>query len=152
VPLWIGATVIIRILFGASFVPAAGAFRWLLMAAMVLGCGTIVVSGLRGFGYPGLGTVARFSAAVVTAVALLLLLPRFGITGAAIASLIGYSTMLVVALAAFAHKRRVNLWSSLRPRSDDLAFANWQTIRRFVFPKSVEVAPVIAPRDEMAGV
>src|SRR5205807_4671142 len=39
VPLWFGSSFILKVLFGASFVPAAGALRWLLLAAMVWGCG-----------------------------------------------------------------------------------------------------------------
>lgn len=153
VPLWLGATLIIRILFGASFVPAAGAFRWLLLAAMVLGCGTVVISGLRGFGHPGLSTLARFSAAVVTAIALPVMLPRLGINGAAIASLIGYSTMLGVALFAFARKRHLNLWICLRPRREDVAFASWKTIRNLAFPKPVAagVTAPIAGHDEVTA-
>jgi len=153
VPLWFGASFILKVLFGASFVPAAGAFRWLLLAAMVWGCGSIVISGLRGFGHPGLSTIARFSAAAVTAIALPLMLPRLGINGAALASLIGYSTMLAVALVAFSAKRRVNLWTSLRPRREDVAFANWKTIRNFAFPKPVEtvLAPAVAHREELVG-
>ncbi|HEY8204451.1 MAG TPA: oligosaccharide flippase family protein [Pyrinomonadaceae bacterium] len=153
VPLWLGASFILKILFGPSFVPAAGAFRWLLLAAMVLGCGSIVISGLRGFGHPGLSTLARFSAAVATAITLPFMLRRLGINGAALASLIGYSTMLTVALVAFALKRRVNLWKSLRPRREDIAFANWKTIRNFVFPKPLEtvLAPAVAQKEELAG-
>jgi O-antigen/teichoic acid export membrane protein len=153
VPLWIGAPFIIKTLFGAQFVPAAGAFRWLLLAATVLGCGSIVISGLRGFGHPGLSTLARFSSAAVTAIVLPLMLPRWGIKGAALASLLGYSAMLVVALIAFAVKRQVNLWTSLRPRREDIAFANWKTIRNFAFPKPVEtaLAPAVGRPEELAG-
>ncbi len=152
VPLWLGASFILKILFGPSFVPAAGAFRWLLLAAMVLGCGSIVISGLRGFGHPGLSTLARFSAAAATALALPFMLRRLGINGAALASLIGYGTMLAVALLAFALKRRVNLWKSLRPRREDIAFASWKTIRNFILPKPVEtaLAPVVAHQEELA--
>jgi O-antigen/teichoic acid export membrane protein len=128
-PLWIGAPFILKILFGESFVPAAGAFRWLLVAAGVWSCGSIVISGLRGFGYPGMSTLARFSAAVVTGVALVVLLPRMGITGAAIASLIGYAVMLVVALIGFTRKRQLRLWSNcLRPQRRDLFIPNWRAL------------------------
>ncbi len=82
-PLWLGAPYILRTLFGESFVSATPAFRWLLFAAAVWGWASIVISGLRGFGYPGLSTVGRFAGAVVTAIALVILLPRLGITGAA---------------------------------------------------------------------
>lgn len=134
-PLWLAAPLILRILFGESFVPATGAFRWLLLAAGVWSLGSIVISGLRGFGYPGLCTVARFSAAAVTTVGLLVLLPRLGITGAAIASLIGYSVMLFIALFAFVKKRRLGLWSCLRPRWRDLLVPNWRSLLGFAFAK-----------------
>jgi O-antigen/teichoic acid export membrane protein len=128
-PLWLAAPVILRVLFGQSFVPATGAFRWLLVAAGVWSCGSIVINALRGFGYPGFSTVARFAAAVVTGVALLVLLPRMGITGAAIASLIGYTVMLFVALIGFAKKRRLSIWSNcLRPRRRDLLIPNWRSV------------------------
>jgi len=134
-PLWLAAPLILRILFGETFVPATGAFRWLLLAAGVWSLGSIVISGLRGFGYPGLSTVAKFSAAAVTTVGLLVLLPRLGITGAAIASLIGYSVMLFIALFAFVKKRRLGLWSCLRPRWRDLLVPNWRSLLGFAFAK-----------------
>jgi O-antigen/teichoic acid export membrane protein len=134
-PLWLGAPLILRILFGEKFVPATGALRWLLLAAMVWSLGSIVISGLRGFGYPGLSTLARFSAAAVTMVALFILLPRLGITGAAIASLIGYTVMLCVALFAFVKKRRLRLWNCLRPRWRDLLVPNWRSLLSFGFMK-----------------
>lgn len=140
VPLWFGAPLILRILFGERFVPATGALRWLLLAATVWSLGSIVISGLRGFGYPGLSTLARFSAAAVTIVALFILLPRLGITGAAIASLIGYSVMLCVALFAFMQKRRLRLWNCLRPRWRDLLVPNWRALLGFGFPKATDRA------------
>ncbi|HMJ27025.1 MAG TPA: oligosaccharide flippase family protein [Pyrinomonadaceae bacterium] len=134
-PLWLGAPLILRVLFGESFVPATGAFRWLLLAAGIWSIGSIVISGLRGFGYPGLSTLARFSAAAVTTVGLVVLLPRMGITGAAIASLIGYTVMLCVALFAFIKKRRLGLWTCLRPRWRDLLVPNWRSVLGFAFAK-----------------
>jgi len=153
VPLWLGAPLILKTLFGAEFVGAAGPFRWLLFAAAVWGWASIVISGLRGFGYPGLSTVARFSGAATTAVALLILLPRFGITGAAIASLIGYGVMLVVALFVFVRKRQLNLWECLRPRRQDLMIPGWKSLRGFLFPKAavVAAAPCEVSSDKVAA-
>ena len=128
-PLWLAAPFLLRILFGESFVPATSAFRWLLLAAGVWSCGSILISGLRGFGHPGVSTVARFSASVVSGVALLILLPRWGITGAAISSLIGYSVMLGIALVGFAKMRGLSLWSNcLRPQRRDLLIPNWRSL------------------------
>ena len=131
-PLWFAAPLILRILFGEGFVPATTAFRWLLVAAGVWSCGSILISSLRGFGHPGMSTLARFSSAVVTGIALLVLLPRFGITGAAIASLIGYSVMLGIALFGFIKKRQLRLWTNcLRPQRRDLLIPNWRSLLGF---------------------
>ena len=140
VPLWLGAPLILRVLFGETFVPATGALRWLLVAAAVWSLGSIVISGLRGFGYPGLSTLARFSAAAVTTVALVILLPRLGIAGAAIASLIGYSVMLVIALFALTKKRQLRLWSCLRPRWRDLLVPTWRFWLGFPLPNASDGA------------
>jgi len=137
-PLWLAAPFILKTLFGEAFLPATGAFRWLLLAAAVWGSGSIVISGLRGFGYPGLSTTARFSSALVTAIALPILLPRLGITGAAIASLFGYSVMLSVALFGFIKKRQLSLWNCLRPRRQDVLFAHWRSLRAFAFAEPVD--------------
>jgi O-antigen/teichoic acid export membrane protein len=133
IPLWVGAPYALKILFGESFVPAAPALRWLLLGAAVWSWGSIVISGLRGFGYPGLSTTARLSAAVVTAVSLLILLPKLGITGAAIASFVGYTVMFIVALVSFMKKRDLKFWACLRPRRHDILVANWKSVRAFLF-------------------
>jgi len=142
--LWLTAPIVLKTLFGENFVPATAAFRWLLIAAAVWSLGSIVISGLRGFGYPGLSTVARFSAAVVTAVWLLILLPRRGITGAAIASLIGYSVMLVIALIGFMRKRQLGFWNCLRPQKRDLFLPNWRALRGFGFTKATDGAEEVS--------
>jgi O-antigen/teichoic acid export membrane protein len=104
----------------------------LLVAAGVWSCGSIVINGLRGFDYPGLSTLARFAAAVVTGIGLVVLLPRMGITGAAIASLIGYSVMLIIALIGFIKKRQLHLWKNcLRPQRRDLWVPNWRSLLGF---------------------
>jgi O-antigen/teichoic acid export membrane protein len=131
VPLWLIAPWMLHFLFGQSFVPAAGAFRWLLVAAVVWSAGAIVVRGLQGFGHPGLTTVARFISAIVTALVLLWLLPRFGITGAAISSLIGYAVLLAVALVALVHRRQLGFWQYLRPQRRDIPFARIKELANF---------------------
>src|SRR5882762_7786168 len=138
--LWLSGPFVLKTLFGENFVPATAAFRWLLIAAAVWSLGSIVISGLRGFGYPGLSTLARFSAATVTTVALVILLPRLGIAGAAIASLIGYSVMLVIALFALTKKRQLRLWSCLRPRWRDLLVPTWRFWLGFPLPNASDGA------------
>lgn len=135
VPLLVAAPFVLRKVFGESFLPAAPALRWLLIAAAVWSAGAIVISGLKGLGHPGLSTIARLASAVVTVVGLLVLLPRMGITGAAIASLIGYSVMFVVALFWLVSIERVGLWEFLRPRREDIPAMSFRSLARLGFPK-----------------
>jgi len=96
--------------------------------------------------------LARFSAAVVTGIALLILLPRLGITGAAFASLCGYSAMLIVALFIFIRKRQLSLWDCLRPRRQDIRFASWKSARSFAFGKAKAPIGTTEVQDNLAGV
>jgi O-antigen/teichoic acid export membrane protein len=134
VPLWLAAPHILRIVYGPSFSAAGGTFRILLVASVVLTAGGIAVSGLNGFGHPGLSTIARVSSAVVTVVALLTLLPRLGIAGAAIASLLGYSVMMIVAFIALMRQRECSMWSYLKPRSSDLPLTQLRSLWRVRMP------------------
>jgi antigen flippase len=137
-PLWWAAPRILRILFGESFVPATGAFRWLLVAAVVWSAAAIVTRGLQGFGYPGLTTIARFLSAAVTVPALLILLPRYGIAGAAMASLIGYSVLLAAALFGLVQRRQLGFWRYLRPQTRDLQYARLKAAAAFSLLRSSE--------------
>ena len=137
-PLWWAAPRILKVLFGPSFVPATGAFRWLLVAAVVWSAGTIVTRGLQGFGYPGMTTIARFLSALVTVPALLILLPKYGIEGAAIASLIGYSVLLAAALFGLVQRRQLGFWRYLRPQTRDLQYARLKAAAAFSLLRSSE--------------
>ena len=128
VPLWIGAPYALRYVYGASFLAATSTLRILLIASVVLSAGGIMISGLRGFGNPGLATVARLASAVVTVISLLLLLPRLGIVGAAVASLLGYSMTMFIGLFWLLRKTKLGVWSYLRPRREDIPIAQLRTL------------------------
>jgi len=120
VPLWIAAPYILQIAYGDNFVPVTNVLRLLMLASVIWSSGAILISGLNGLGHPGLSTTARLSAAVVMVIALLAWLPRWGILGAAWASITGYSVMTVVALFWFLRQQKMSLWECLRPRSTDV--------------------------------
>jgi O-antigen/teichoic acid export membrane protein len=139
VPLWLAAPSILRIVYGERFSAAGGTFRILLVASVVLTAGGIAISGLNGFGHPGLSTIARVCSAAVTVVALLTLLPRFGIAGAAIASLLGYSVMMIVAFVALMRQRERSMWSYLKPRAGDLPITQLRSLLRMRMPAAGEM-------------
>ena len=134
IPLWLAAPHILKFIYGESFLAASGTLRILLVASVVLTGGGIAISGLQGFGHPGLATTARVASAGVTVVALLTLLPRYGIAGAALASLLGYSVMMGVAFFWLVRKRDRSCWSYLRPRFSDLPVNQVRSLLRLPVP------------------
>lgn len=141
IPLWFAAPLVLRLIYGAEFAAAAGAFRVLLVASVFWSAGVIATSGLNGFGFPGLSTTARLASAIVTVAALLLLLPAWGIMGAAAASLLGYAVLLAVALFWLRRKQKENFWLALRPRRDDFSFNKLKAIFRWdlIRPAETEI-------------
>ncbi len=119
IPLWIAAPYILRFAYGTEFLAATGTLRLLLIASLLWSMGSIVNSGLNGLGFPVLSTISRLSSAGVTVIALLYWLPTRGIVGAALASLLGYSVMLIVALYWLMRKQRLSLWQCFYPQTGD---------------------------------
>ncbi|HSS21523.1 MAG TPA: polysaccharide biosynthesis C-terminal domain-containing protein [Pyrinomonadaceae bacterium] len=135
VPLWIAAPHVLRFAYGQNFVEVTNVLRLLMFASVVWSSGAIVISGLNGLGHPGLSAIARITAAIVMVVSLLTLLPRRGIQGAAISSILGYSAMFLVSLFWLLHRRKISLWECLRPRWHDIPVsfrpaAIWQELAR----------------------
>src|SRR5262249_32295661 len=87
------APVAIRLLYGVSFIAAMPAALILVPASGVLGVNFSVQEAIRGFGRPYLVLRAELLGLVVTVMSLCLMLRPLGIVGAAIASLLGYSTV-----------------------------------------------------------
>jgi O-antigen/teichoic acid export membrane protein len=77
--------------YGARFAPAIVPTLILLPAMWFLGSGNVVSADLRGRGRPGLSSALSGAAVVVTVVLDLVLIPPFGMIGAAIASVIAYT-------------------------------------------------------------
>jgi O-antigen/teichoic acid export membrane protein len=119
-PLWIAAPHILKFAYGDGFVPVANVLRLLMIASVAWSAGAIIISGLNGLGHPGLSTIARMAAALMMVVTLLAWLPRWGIRGAALSSISGYTVMFVVALFWFLREQKISLWECLRPRLADV--------------------------------
>jgi len=82
-----------RVVFGSAFAPAVPAALVLVAAAVFLGVNQFLKEGLRGLGRPGLAAIAEGIGLAVTVPGLFILLPRLGILGAALASLVAYATV-----------------------------------------------------------
>jgi O-antigen/teichoic acid export membrane protein len=81
---------IISLFFGSAFRPVTNVARVLLIASVILGMNRVLSAVARGIGRPLDAGVAEGLALVVTVLALAILLPVYGLMGAAVASVLAY--------------------------------------------------------------
>lgn len=94
-------------LFGADFRPSIYPAVILLGGTVVLGCNYVLSDGLRGLGEPMVVSVAEIVGVAVTISGLMILLPQLGIIGAALVSLLSYSTVSLVLLVCYKRRGRM---------------------------------------------
>lgn len=102
IPMLIFTEPIISLFFGRAFVPVANVARVLLVAAVILGMNRVLSAAARGIGRPLDAGIAEGLALIVTILALAVLLPIYGLLGAAVASLLAY----LVSTGWLVHKTR----------------------------------------------
>jgi O-antigen/teichoic acid export membrane protein len=95
VPFMLLAPFGLPLVFGSGFAPSVPCALVLVPASAILAWARIAEAGLQGLGRPTIVLIAEAVAAVVTLAALPVLLHTYGIIGAAVASLLGYSTIAV---------------------------------------------------------
>lgn len=115
-----GALVIL-FAYGPEFHPAVAPFFILLPSIWFLGMGMVIQADLGGRGRPGLSSALAALAAVATVVFDLLLIPPFGVIGAACASVIAYTTFGVGSLIALGRVADLPLRTLVLPRRTDFA-------------------------------
>ena len=114
------ADLAIRVLYSSAFSPAVGPLRWLLPGILTLSIGKTVVAELVAREKIHYTLWAGIGAVVANIVGNLVLIPRMGISGAALASSISYS--LLGLIVTWYYLRETDLpWSALLPRRDDLS-------------------------------
>jgi len=87
---------LLPLLFGSDYQLSVLPAQVLVIAAFFQGCVTILGNSLRGLGSPGKTAISEGTGLVVTIGLLFALLPTWGITGAAIASLTAYSVVALI--------------------------------------------------------
>jgi O-antigen/teichoic acid export membrane protein len=128
VMLWTGAAcmfvfvfadVIVTALFSTAYAPAAAPLRWLLPGIVTLSVGKILVAEMFAREKVRYTVWASGIAALVNAAGNLVLVPRMGITGSAIASSFSYSLLAFIGTWYFLRETGLP-WSVLMPRPSDL--------------------------------
>ncbi|MFV0458025.1 MAG: lipopolysaccharide biosynthesis protein [Actinomycetales bacterium] len=111
---------LIHLLFGERFLPAVGLSRVLLIATVPLALDQLIGSGLLTLGRPGLRAIAQSLAALVTVAGLLTLVPMIGVMGAALTSLVAYTTTMLVTALMLCRLSELRLTDLFLPRVADL--------------------------------
>ncbi len=120
------AGVVVKVLFGDEFAPAADMARLLFLASIAPAIGSCMALGLMSLNRPGLRSVAEVIAGIVTLVGIFVLVPRVGAIGAAITSLVAYWVAALIGCVTFCRVSKVPLRDVLIPNRSDVT---WLTSR-----------------------
>ena len=133
-PLALLAQPIIPLFYGSAFATAVEPTRLLLIGLSIEGASGVVTAYLFGRGRPGLNSIATFGGVMVTVVLDLLLIPRFSLVGASIASTAAYLTTTSLLGLCFL---------LLQPRSMQAVIDVGDPIRPGRFRRALDVAAAI---------
>jgi O-antigen/teichoic acid export membrane protein len=95
------APLMIRLLYSPAFSAAYGPLLWLLPGTLVFGIATVIAHDIAGRGYPQYNAFVAVLTLLLTVPLYLLLIPRWGAVGAAVASSISYGATTVLTLVVF---------------------------------------------------
>jgi O-antigen/teichoic acid export membrane protein len=92
---------LVRFVYGSAFSDAGVALRLILPGIVAYSVVAVLSRYIVGRGRPGVGTMVLLTGLVLNVVSNLILIPRFGINGAAASSSISYGLTAIVTLAVF---------------------------------------------------
>jgi O-antigen/teichoic acid export membrane protein len=107
--IFVTAPWLVTFLFGSRFTGAVLACRILLPGTLFFGLRQVLYEGARALGKPAVPSYAEGVGTLMTVVGLLLLLPRFGFVGAAIASTFAYGISLLFIVLMFSRAMDMGL-------------------------------------------
>ncbi len=126
----VGAWFVVPLIFGEPYRPSVLPFAILLPGLVIGNVGQICNTDLLGRGYPGYASISATAALLVNLLLNVLLIPRLGIQGAAIASLVCYSQHGIMLAAIHSHLTGVPLRKILLPGPHDALELYWLVFRR----------------------
>jgi O-antigen/teichoic acid export membrane protein len=111
---------LLPLVFGSAFRPSVEPFLWLLPGALGFAAVAVFSNALIASRSPGLSSLGPVVSLVVGVALDLVLIPRFGATGAAAAASAAFLAGGAVALAAYARRNPFAWTALLLPRREDL--------------------------------
>lgn len=118
---------LVRMLFGAEYIGAARVLVWLLPGIVVLSSARILANDLTARGRPDLNIWIGMTAFLVNIAGNLLLIPRYGLVGAAAATTISYGAATVACFVLYARLSLTDWWRPLVLERDD-----WRRLRQIL--------------------
>lgn len=112
---------LIRLLYGLAFLPSAPLLIILLPGIVLLSVGKLLATHLSGQGRPEVGTYAAATALLATVSLDFLLIPPYGLTGAAIASAISYTISAIMLFSIFLYYSKMRAGEVLFIRQRDIS-------------------------------
>lgn len=126
---------LIRLLYGQAFLPSAPLLIILLPGIVLLSVGKLLATHLSGRGRPEVGTYAAAAALLATVSLDFLLIPRYGLTGAAIASAVSYTVSAMMIFGIFLYTSEMRAVEILFIHRRDISLIV-QRLRTFLHRKS----------------
>jgi O-antigen/teichoic acid export membrane protein len=111
---------LIKTLFGDAFMPAIPALLFLLPGGVIFTFAKMLAGDLIGRGLPKYAMIISVIAFATNVIVNLLLIPKFGIIGAAIASSITNTLTGLMFLAAFLRESHVSVWDTIIIKRSDM--------------------------------
>jgi O-antigen/teichoic acid export membrane protein len=138
----LASPVVIPLIFGARFASSVAVIWWILPGTVALAAGKVMAADITARGKPEYNSIIAIAVGVLTIVLDLLLIPRMGIRGAALASSVAYFVQAVLIAGALKHLLAVK-WSYLffPPREEFGVYAAlWRDLRsKFKRSRIIEV-------------
>jgi len=113
---------VILLLFGSDFLPALSPLQILLPGVVVLSICKVLGNDIVGRGKPIINTIIAGISLAINIPLNIILIPRMGISGAALASTISYTASAIFAIIAFMKISGVNLTALIIMKPDDFRF------------------------------
>ncbi len=113
------ASPLINLLYGSEFTPAVGALLWLLPGILVGSMSRILANDIAARGRPELNLYTSILVVSVNIICNIILIPRLGIVGAAMATTIAYGLNAVAKLWLYSHLSKNPWWKAILFSSSD---------------------------------
>lgn len=127
----LAAQPLVILLFGEDFAPAVPLAQLMFAGTVAFVGEQMLAAGLLAAGRPGRRSAGQVIAAIITVLGLILLLPRIGVTGAAVTTVTAYAVNFLVTLGIYSREVGISPRQSLVVTRHDL-----QWVRRLVRERS----------------